>query len=138
MNSYEPTTILVVDDDRHIRRFAVRELRRVHTVYEADGYLSALKVLAEHPEITVVISDYHMGPDGTGLDLLKRIWKLYPWVVRVLASATLETEAVEQAMEEGTVAYYLSKPWFCGELLATVSRALSKYSHATQTVVATA
>ncbi|MDQ7834959.1 MAG: diguanylate cyclase [Humidesulfovibrio sp.] len=65
--------VLVVDDSQNAR-FVVGELLRAHRyqVLEAEDGLAALAVLAEHPDMRLVITDYNM-PNMDGFELVRSI-----------------------------------------------------------------
>lgn len=65
--------VLVVDDSRSYRMFVGSLLERHRlTVHEAEDAESALKVLAENPQIRLALVDQNM-PKVTGIELIKRI-----------------------------------------------------------------
>ncbi|MEJ1379722.1 MAG: diguanylate cyclase [Candidatus Sedimenticola sp. (ex Thyasira tokunagai)] len=65
--------ILVVDDSRSFRKY-VAELLLAHQfqVLMANDGLEALEVLKEHPDVSLVLTDYHM-PSMDGLELIREI-----------------------------------------------------------------
>lgn len=66
-------TILVVDDARAARSGLVDLLtRRQFNVFEARSGKEALDIMAQQPNIDMVITDYHM-PDMDGYQLIQRI-----------------------------------------------------------------
>ena len=66
---------LVVDDSRSMRAIISRLLRtHQYQVLEAENGGQALEVLSEHPEISLVITDYNM-PEMDGFELSRRIRK---------------------------------------------------------------
>ncbi len=64
---------LVVDDQDSNREF-IAKLLKVHqyNVFEAKDGLEALKILQTHPDIKLLITDYHM-PNVNGFELTQRI-----------------------------------------------------------------
>lgn len=65
--------ILAVDDSKTSRRLLAELLRvRRYTVLEAENGVEALKMLAEHPEIMLVVTDYNM-PEMDGFELTREI-----------------------------------------------------------------
>jgi len=65
--------VLVVDDSQNAR-YVVSELLRAHRyqVLEAEDGLEALAVLAEHPDVRLVITDYNM-PIMDGFELVRTL-----------------------------------------------------------------
>jgi diguanylate cyclase (GGDEF)-like protein len=65
--------VLVVEDSASSRRY-IGNLLRLHNfvVHEAEDGLRALQVLAEHPAVRLVITDYHM-PGMDGCELIHRL-----------------------------------------------------------------
>ena len=71
-------TVLVVEDDEQVRRITVDMLRQLgHAVLGADGGPSALKVLASHPDIDLLLTDVVM-PDMNGRELSEAARRLQP------------------------------------------------------------
>jgi len=113
--------ILVVDDERPIRRF----LRTSLSVYgyeieeAVDGLEGISKMAAVHPDL--VILDLSL-PDMDGLNVLKRIreWSAVP--VIILSVRENEKDKVD-ALDAGADDY-LTKPFGVGELMARIRAAL--------------
>lgn len=69
--------ILVVDDSRSMRMALIRFLAtRRYKLIEAENGIEALKLLASHPEIKLVITDNEM-PQMDGFSLIREIRKSY-------------------------------------------------------------
>lgn len=65
--------ILVAEDSRPAQQF-IKGLLNVHRyqVLEAENGIEALKQLAQHPDISLLITDYHM-PEMDGFELVRSI-----------------------------------------------------------------
>ena len=101
--------ILICDDDPDIRS-AMRRTLRGHEVSEAGSpreALDALKLRAYE----AVISDFSMGTDSDGLDLLAHVKLMYPDTVRFLVTANRDLDVAARAVNEGSVHRYFLKPW---------------------------
>ena len=71
-------TVLVVDDSRQARTFFHRVMATHRLkVLEAENGRRALEVIAEHPELRLVVTDYHM-PELDGFGLVRAIRRKYP------------------------------------------------------------
>ena len=71
-----PQTEVLVVDDAALPRETIAGLLRVHRyqVYEAEDGRQALQLLAEHPRIKLVITDFHM-PHMDGFELTQNLRK---------------------------------------------------------------
>lgn len=66
-------SVLVVEDSFTGMQFVTRQLRRwLLTVHEAADGAEALSILNKHPEIKMVLADYHM-PVMNGMELVKAL-----------------------------------------------------------------
>ncbi len=115
--------LLVVDDEQ-----ASVDLLRItlgidHHVYTATDGVTALRLLAEHPEIALAIIDQRM-PGMTGTELIQRTVEPYPDLVRIILTGYTDVESLIDAINAGRVYRYLTKPWHKDELCATVRQGL--------------
>jgi len=114
--------ILVVDDDRNIRRMLAATLEGAgHRVTEADSAERALELIAPR-DTDVVLSDIRMaGMDGFGL--LKTLKQKGPAVQVIMMTAYGSIPDAVEAMRFG--AYdYLPKPFSAEHIRRVVARAL--------------
>ena len=126
------STILVVDDDLHVRRF----LRTIvtghgHTVVEAGTVAEALDAIERvHP--AVVLLDLGL-PDGDGLSVLRQLPAEGRPPIIVLSARGQEGDKVA-ALDAGAEDY-LTKPFGAGELLARIRVVLRRTGAAAATDV---
>lgn len=106
--------ILICDDDPDIRS-AMRRTLRGHEVSEAGSPREALDALKLRT-YEAVISDFSMGTDSDGLDLLAHVKLIYPDTVRFLVTANRDLDVAARAVNEGSVHRYFLKPWDEGKL----------------------
>jgi DNA-binding NtrC family response regulator len=102
-------TILICDDDPDIRA-AMRRTLRSHTCTEVGSPREALDVLKK-TSFDAIVSDYSMGEDSDGLDLLNHVKLLYPSMIRFLVTANRDIDIAVRAVNEGAVHRYFLKPW---------------------------
>ncbi len=109
--------VLIVDDSPPVRKIIGKMLRDFRLEFlEAENGKEALKVLNQHPDIQLVLLDWHM-PKMDGIEFLKSIeGKKKEQNFKVIMVTTENTEShIENAMEEGADEYIM-KP-FTREIL---------------------
>jgi len=114
--------ILVVDDERPIRRFLNASLGGQYTVLEASTGEEALaKTISGRPDI--IILDLGL-PDMDGLDVTRRLreWTQIP----IIVISVREQEEHKIAALDAGADDYLTKPFAIGELTARVRAALRR------------
>jgi two-component system, OmpR family, KDP operon response regulator KdpE len=114
--------ILVVDDERPIRRFLRISLEVTYTVFEAENGQEALHVMAiSHPDL--VILDLGL-PDIDGLEVIRRLreWTQVP----IIVVSVRDDEADKVAALDAGADDYLTKPFSAAELLARLRAALRR------------
>lgn len=116
-----PATILLVDDDEHLRDLVTSALQvHGHDVMAVAGGSGALDVLAEKmPDVAVI--DYAM-PGMTGAVLAAEIGKRWPDLPILFATGFSDTNEIERAV--GRDALILKKPFRINELLEAVDQLL--------------
>ncbi|TRW89715.1 response regulator [Candidatus Methylobacter oryzae] len=108
--SKTPRTILLVDDEVNITNALKRTLRNDgYTILIANSGEEGLALLAEH-EVGVIISDQRM-PHMTGIEFLRKVKLLYPKTLRIVLSGYTELESITNAINDGAIYKFLTKPW---------------------------
>jgi two-component system KDP operon response regulator KdpE len=114
--------ILVVDDERPIRRFLSASLSGNYTIIEAANGQEALRaVTSERPDL--VILDLGL-PDLDGVEVTRRLreWTQIP----IIVVSVREQESDKIAALDAGADDYLTKPFGAGELLARIRVALRR------------
>jgi response regulator RpfG family c-di-GMP phosphodiesterase len=120
----DAATILCVDDEPNVLSALRRELRRTpHNVDICGSGEEALAKLRERGA-AVVISDLRM-PGMDGVELLSRVAREHPDVVRVLLSGNGDFGASVRAINQGRVFAFVEKPWEHNELITLVDAAIA-------------
>jgi signal transduction histidine kinase len=118
-------TILVVDDELDVVK-SVQDLLRLD--YRVLGATSAQEgiVLLQKEEVHVVMTDQRM-PGMSGVDFLRRIRGDYPEAMRLLFTGYADIKAVVDAINQGNVFRYITKPWDPDELQIIIRQAAEQY-----------
>jgi signal transduction histidine kinase len=118
-------TLLVVDDEPDVVQSVQDLLRRQYRVLGATRAEDGLRLLREQ-EVHVVMSDQRM-PGTSGVEFLARVRAEHPDVVRLLFTGYADLKAVIDAINEGHVYRYVTKPWSPDELEAVIRQAAEQY-----------
>ncbi len=106
----QPRTLLLVDDEPNILASLKRLLRRdAYHILTAGSGQEGLDVLASHA-VDVIVSDQRM-PGMLGADFLRKAKLLCPQTIRIMLSGYTELQAVTDAVNEGAIFKFLTKPW---------------------------
>ena len=122
-----PTRILVVDDEPDLEALITQKFRRrirkgeFDLLFARDG-LQALEVLAENPDIDIVLSDINM-PKMDGLTLLERLCELHDDIKTVMVSAYGDMANIRAAMNGGAFDF-VTKPIEFDDLERTIAKTL--------------
>ena len=120
-------TILIVDDEPNVLKSLKRLL--VDTDYNilmAQSGEEGLEKLKER-KIDVVISDYRM-PGMNGVEFLSKVKEQSPDTMRLILSGYADAVAIVEAINEGQVYRFITKPWNDQELLTTISTSLEQHN----------
>lgn len=104
------STVLLVDDEPNILSALRRLLRKDgHRIFTAESGAAGLEIL-RNESVDVIISDQRM-PNMTGTEFLRAARDLSPHSVRMVLSGYTELASVTEAINEGAVYKFLTKPW---------------------------
>lgn len=102
--------MLLVDDEENILSALTRLLRRDgYQILRGNSGKAGLDLLKDNA-VGVIISDQRM-PEMTGVEFLGKVKELYPDTVRIVLSGYTELKSVTDAINEGAIFKFLTKPW---------------------------
>jgi EAL domain-containing protein (putative c-di-GMP-specific phosphodiesterase class I)/FixJ family two-component response regulator len=118
--------LLLLDDEPNILASLRRLFRRDgYYVHCASTAADAFELLARHP-IGVVMSDQRMpGMDGT--EFLRRVKGLYAHTIRIVLSGYTDLQTVTDAINEGSIFKFLTKPWQDDQLREQINDAFEQF-----------
>jgi two-component system cell cycle sensor histidine kinase/response regulator CckA len=123
-----PWSVLVVDDDRGVRRLTARMLRTEgYRVLEAESGAEALEMLESEPTIRVLITDIVM-PEMDGLALADRALAKVPHL-RVVLMTGHAPELTAHLRLRDTPLPVLLKPFTAEQLVGKVRDTLADRQH---------
>ncbi|WP_156458578.1 response regulator [Ectopseudomonas composti] len=116
-----PVRILFVDDEERILRSLAMQFRRHYEVLTESDPLRALQRLREE-QIHVLVSDQRM-PQMSGAQLLAEAREIAPNTLRILLTGYSDLDAAVEALNNGGIFRYLTKPWDPQEMAFTLRQA---------------
>jgi len=118
--------LLLVDDEENVLKSLQRLLRRDgYTLHMATSAQKAFDILAQFP-VDVILSDQRM-PEQTGTEFLSKVKDMYPNTVRLMLSGYTEVHSVTDAINEGSIYKFLTKPWDEDQLRANIREAFKRH-----------
>lgn len=122
-----PVRILFVDDERNVLRSMERLfLEEDYEIFTAESGQEGLAILDQSGPFQLVVSDYRM-PSMNGVEFLTEVCRRWPETERIILSGFADTLTIVEAINEGNIYGYISKPWKNDGLLQTVREALDRY-----------
>ena len=118
--------ILFVDDDVNILASYQRQLRKSFQIDTAAGGSAGLTAVAQDGPYAVIVSDLRM-PGMDGIQFLTRVREEAPDSVRIMLTGFADMQTAIQAVNEGNVFRFLTKPCEPDTLARTLTMGLGQY-----------
>jgi response regulator RpfG family c-di-GMP phosphodiesterase len=118
--------VLCVDDEPNVLEGLTLNLGRRYDVETAGGGAAALELLQRDPQRSVIVSDMRM-PGMDGATFLAKARTLAPDAVRMLLTGQTDIEAAIQAVNEGQIFRFLTKPCPPPALLAAIAAGVEQH-----------
>jgi CheY-like chemotaxis protein len=118
--------ILFVDDEPNILQSIQRQLRNRFTLQTAGSGDEALRILKEEGPFSVIVSDMRM-PGMNGVELLSKVKDSYPETVRLMLTGNADQETAMEAVNDGQIFRFLTKPCPQATFITSLALALRQY-----------
>ncbi len=126
MSTQERSRILLVDDEEAILETLEFTFEDDYEVFTATSAARGLEILEEYSPIAAVISDQRM-PRMTGVEFFAEVVERFPDTVRIILTGFADMGAIIQAINDGQIYAYISKPWEPDQLKQIVRRAVEHH-----------
>src|SRR5436190_5003491 len=120
------TKILFLDDDANLLSAVQRSLRKQFNIDTASQGAAALRQLVDAGPYAVVVADMQM-PEMNGLEFLKKAQAAAPDTVRLMLTGNADQKTAVDAVNDGHVFRFLSKPCPPTTLTAALEAGLKQY-----------
>ena len=118
--------VLFVDDDSKILTAFQRQFRKKVAIETVESGAEGLDMLRRNGPFSVVVTDYCM-PSMNGIAFLGRAREIAPETVRMLLTGSADLGTAIQAVNQGNIFRFLTKPWSPDNLLETVQTCIHEY-----------
>ena len=118
--------ILFVDDELNILEGYRRQFRKMFEIDIAQSGEQGLQAIAGSGPFAVVVSDFRM-PGMNGIEFLSRVREAAPDTVRMMLTGFAEIQAVIEAINEGNVFRFLTKPCAPEVMARALNEGLKQY-----------
>jgi diguanylate cyclase (GGDEF)-like protein len=118
-------SLLLVDDEPHVRRALRLLLQEEFDVREAESADQAESCFAEG-RVDLILTDQRM-PGRAGVQLLEWVREHYPETVRLLITGHADVTETIDAVNRGHIYHYFTKPW-PDDLVQVLRHAAEKFA----------
>jgi CheY-like chemotaxis protein len=123
--------ILVVDDEEAILETMSFTFEDDYEVQTASDPRRALDLLEAKGPFAVVLTDQRM-PDMSGVEFVSEVRRRHPTTVRMILTGFSDMDAIIQAINDGHIYAYITKPWEPDHLKQVMKQAVEHYKLATE------
>ncbi|MCC6544134.1 MAG: response regulator [Nitrospirae bacterium] len=119
-------SVLLVDDEENILNSLNRTFRKEpYRIFTARNGMEGLSVI-DRETVSVVLSDHRM-PGMEGAEFLNEVKKKSPDTIRMMLTGYADMQAVMNAINQGEVYRFITKPWDDEEIRFIVKDAIRHY-----------
>ena len=119
-------SMLLVDDEPGVISALKRSLiEESYNIYTANSGIEGLAILKDN-KIKLVISDEKM-PGMTGSEFLAAVTKMFPETLRIMLTGHASIQAAMNAVNNGEIYRFFTKPWNDIEIKLAIRSAIEKY-----------
>lgn len=118
--------ILFVDDESNVLDGIRRQLRKEFQIETALGPANGIQAIEHNGPYAVVVSDMRM-PGMNGVELLARIQHSAPDTVRIMLTGNADLQTAIDAVNDGQIFRFLSKPCPPDSLTKALQAAIQQY-----------
>jgi CheY-like chemotaxis protein len=123
--------ILVVDDEEAILETMTFTFEDDYEVHTSTDPHRALELIEAKGPFAVVLTDQRM-PAMSGVEFLTEVWRRHPTTVRMILTGFSDMDAIIQAINDGHVYAYITKPWEPDHLKQVMKQAVEHHKLAVE------
>ena len=121
-----PERVLFIDDEPNILMSFRRQLHGLFDVSTAENGQAGLDMIVDGEPFAVVVADMNM-PGIDGIHLLRQVKKIAPDTVRMMLTGQADMETAIEAVNEGSIFRFLTKPCPKHVLIKSLQSGVEQY-----------
>lgn len=118
--------VLFVDDDPNVLAGIRRQLRKKMPIETVESGSAGIEAIGTQGPFAVVVTDYCM-PGMNGIEFLTRVRQASPETVRMLLTGSADLHAAIQAVNQGNIFRFLTKPCSPEQLVEAIDSGIKQY-----------
>jgi len=118
--------VLFVDDDPKVLAGIRRQLHRKMPIETAESGSAGIDAIGTQGPFAVVVTDYCM-PGMNGIEFLTRVRQASPETVRMLLTGSADLHTAIQAVNQGNIFRFLTKPCSSEQLVEAIDSGIKQY-----------
>jgi serine phosphatase RsbU (regulator of sigma subunit) len=118
--------VLFVDDDPKVLAGIRRQLRKKIPIETVESASAGIEVIGTQGPFAVVVTDYCM-PGMNGIEFLARVRQAAPETIRMLLTGSADLHAAIQAVNQGNIFRFLTKPCSPEQLVEAMESGIKQY-----------
>jgi len=118
--------VLFVDDDPKVLAGIRRQLRKKIPIETVASGRAGIEAIGTQGPFAVVVTDYCM-PEMNGIEFLTRVRQAAPETVRMLLTGSADLQAAIQAVNQGNIFRFLTKPCSPEQLVEAIDSGVKQY-----------
>jgi len=118
--------ILIVDDEEAILETMTFTFQDAYEVHTSADPRKGLEILDQHAPFAAVLTDQRM-PEMSGVEFVTEVYRRHPSTVRMILTGFSDMDAIIQAINDGHVYAYITKPWEPEQLKQVMKQAVEHY-----------
>ncbi len=119
--------VLFVDDEPEVLSSFLSILKIHYDISTSDNPIEAISIVKNNGPFSVVVSDYRM-PKMNGVELLSEIMKIEKNTTRILLTGFSDFQTVIQAINNGNIYRYLTKPIDIDQLINNIDDGVRQFN----------
>jgi two-component system response regulator HupR/HoxA len=120
-----PSILVILDDSEALSSLSLI-LQKYYEVFTVNNISSANEILHQQ-WIQVLLCDQRI-PESSGIEFCQHVKNEYPEIISILISGYTESSDISQAIVQGHIYQFITKPWQKNQILSKINNAIKLFN----------